>query len=113
MGLHSYYSALGAVSALLLIVVIVDQFYQRFSHKWTNEPPLLPYRIPIVGHALMFNSACTKLYKTAQYVFAITLSIFWIYAGHLCSEHFPDCKPYSLMFFGKRVYVRSLIILYV
>jgi hypothetical protein len=57
------YSILGAVSIVLLVAVIIDQAYQRLSHKWTNEPPLLPYRIPIIGHALMFTSNRFKLFK--------------------------------------------------
>lgn len=74
------------VFVMLLVGVIVDRAYQRLSHKWTNEPPLLPYRIPIIGHALMYGSNPIELFKSAE-------------------KHFRGCKPYSLLFFGKRVYV--------
>jgi len=73
MGLSTYYNVAWAVSAIALLVVIVDQAYQRFSHKLTGEPPLLPYRIPIVGHALMFSSNAKALYKTARYVTVMLL----------------------------------------
>jgi hypothetical protein len=68
MGLETYYTIVGALSAILFVGVIVDQAYQQLSHKWTNEPPLLPYRIPIIGHALMFGSDCFGLFRSAQYV---------------------------------------------
>ena len=74
MGLGTYYSIVGAVSAILLVGVIIDRFYQRLSHKWTNEPPLLPYRIPIVGHALMYGSDCFGLFKSAQCVNTVSLT---------------------------------------
>jgi hypothetical protein len=61
----------GAVSMLLLIV---DRAYERLSHKWMNEPPLLPYRIPIVGHALLYTSDYLRFFKYAEYVH--TLSYF-------------------------------------
>jgi hypothetical protein len=64
----TYYTALGFISVTILVGVIIDQAYQRLSHKWTNEPPLLPYRIPFVGHALMFRSDCFGLFRAAQYV---------------------------------------------
>lgn len=86
MGLTAYYTIVGIISVILLVGVIIDQVYQRWSHKWTNEPPLLPYRIPILGHALMFRSDCLGLFRAAQ-------------------EYFPDCKPYSLLLFGRRVYI--------
>src|ERR1700683_4501561 len=68
MGFGTYYTIVGAVSAIFFVGVIVDQAYQRLSHKWTNEPPLLPYRIPIIGHALIFGSDCFGLFSSAQYV---------------------------------------------
>lgn len=68
MGLTAYYTIVGIISVILLVGVIIDQVYQRWSHKWTNEPPLLPYRIPILGHALMFRSDCLGLFRAAQYV---------------------------------------------
>jgi hypothetical protein len=73
MGLETYYAVLGVVSVVLLVGVIVDQAYQRLSHKWTNEPPLLPYRIPIVGHALMYSSDWFGLFKSTQYANIIVL----------------------------------------
>lgn len=63
---ETYYSIAGAVSVTLLVAVILDQAYQRFSHKWTNEPPLLPYKIPIIGHALMYRSDPLGLFKAAK-----------------------------------------------
>ena len=66
MGLETYYTVGGLVSGILLVAVGIDQVYQRFSHKWTNEPPLLPYRIPIIGHALSFSSDCLALFRVAQ-----------------------------------------------
>jgi hypothetical protein len=68
MELTTYCTVLGLLSLILLAGVVIDQAYQRLSHKWTNEPPLLPYRIPIVGHALMFRSDGLGLFKAAQYV---------------------------------------------
>lgn len=104
MELHTI--TVGAISAIIL-GVIIDRAYQRLSHKWTNEPPLLPYRIPIIGHALWFGADCFGLYRTAWCVNVVPLAVFpsYIYKKPL-REYFPDCKPYSLMFFGKRVYVR-------
>lgn len=66
MGLETYYTVGGFVSVILLVAVGIDQAYQRLSHKWTNEPPLLPYRIPIIGHALSFSSDCLALFRAAQ-----------------------------------------------
>ncbi len=73
MGLSTYYTIAWAVAAIVLLVVIVDQAYQRLSHKLTGEPPLLPYRIPIVGHALMYNANSKALYKAARYVNLVLL----------------------------------------
>ncbi|KIM42710.1 hypothetical protein M413DRAFT_444378 [Hebeloma cylindrosporum] len=84
--LQTYYTVGGFISAVLLVVVGIDQAYQRFSHKWTNEPPLLPYRIPIIGHALRFTADCLGLFRAAH-------------------EYFPGSQAYSLFSFGKRVYV--------
>lgn len=56
------------LSLLLLLGVVLDQLYQRHSHKWTNEPPLLPYRIPFVGHGLMYGANKGALFKDARYV---------------------------------------------
>ena len=61
----AFETILGLVSVILFVGVVVDQAYQRLSHKWTNEPPLLPNPIPIVGHALMFRSDCFGLFKSA------------------------------------------------
>ena len=66
MGLETYYTVGAFVSMILLLAVAIDQAYQRLSHKWTNEPPLLPYRIPFIGHALSFSSDCLRLFRTAQ-----------------------------------------------
>jgi hypothetical protein len=70
MELTAFYTSV--IGFVLLAGVIIDQAYQRLSHRWTNEPPLLPYRIPIVGHVLMFRSDCLALFKAAQYVEFIT-----------------------------------------
>jgi hypothetical protein len=66
MGLGTYYTVIGYLSMILLVGVIIDQAYQRLSHKWTNEPPLLPYQLPIIGHALMFRSDPFALFRSAQ-----------------------------------------------
>ena len=78
MELSTYYTIAWTVAAAVILVVIVDQAYQRLSHKFTGEPPLFPYRIPILGHALMFNSDPKALYKAARYVNVI-LSLHRIY----------------------------------
>ena len=64
----AYSTLLGAISAILFVIVLLDRAYQRLSHKWTNEPPMLPYTIPIVGHALLYASDYTRLFKYAEYV---------------------------------------------
>ncbi|TFK62657.1 cytochrome P450 [Pluteus cervinus] len=81
-----FYTLSVSVVGVLLAVVAIDQFYQQYSHRWTNEPPFLPYRIPIVGHALAFNKDLFAVFRRAQH-------------------HFSDSRPYSLMLFGHRVYV--------
>lgn len=65
MGLAIYYTVAVVVSAILVVAVILDRIYQRMSHKWTNEPPLLPYKIPIIGHALMYESDSAALFRSA------------------------------------------------
>ena len=106
MELETYYAVGGFVSTILLVAVGVDQAYQSLSHKRTNEPPLLPYRIPIIGHALSFNSDCLRLFRTAQ---CDSSNWYLMFADFSCSEYFPGSQAYSLLSFGKRVYVRFLI----
>jgi hypothetical protein len=72
MALGTYNTIIGVVLAILAAVVI-DRLYQRLSHKWTNEPPLLPYRVPIIGHALMFGSNPVALFELAQCVNSVPL----------------------------------------
>jgi hypothetical protein len=63
----AHWIVLGALSALLAVIGI-DQIYERYSHKWTNEPPLLPYRIPVIGHALQYASNQYGFFRAAQCV---------------------------------------------
>lgn len=81
-----YATVAAGIVLFLVVVVVIDRIYQRFSHRWTNEPPLFPYTIPFVGHALMYGSDRQALFKAA-------------------SDYFPDCQPYSFLFFGQRLYV--------
>jgi hypothetical protein len=111
MGFETYSIITGVVSVIMLLGVIIDQSYQRLSHKWTNEPPLLPYRIPIIGHALTFSSHPARLFKYAQYVELFVAPRIACYNNNnmlsFHREQFPNCQAFSLMLFGKRVYVRS------
>ena len=63
-----YYTITGTISAILLVAVTIDQIYQRLSHKWTNEPPLLPYLIPIIGHGLAYGSDSEQIFRSARFV---------------------------------------------
>ncbi|KAH7098576.1 cytochrome P450 [Auriculariales sp. MPI-PUGE-AT-0066] len=74
------------VVATLLIIVVADRVWQRTHTRWTNEPPMLPYIIPFVGHGLMFGKSAHATVKKG-------------------TTHFPDLQPFSLLIFGKRVYV--------
>lgn len=64
----TFTSFLTFLAGSLLACLVLDQLYQRFSHKWTNEPPLLRYTIPFVGHALQYGADYPALFGRAQYV---------------------------------------------
>lgn len=51
-----------------------------------NEPPILPYLIPFVGHALMYRRRSIEVYNAAR-MFS------------------PDARPVSLKLMGQRVYI--------
>ncbi|KAK0486232.1 cytochrome P450 [Armillaria novae-zelandiae] len=51
-----------------------------------NEPPILPYLIPFVGHALWYRTRSIEVYNTAR-IFS------------------PDARPVSLTLVGQRIYI--------
>ena len=104
MAIQSFYHILSVIGLCLVAVLALDRLYQRFSHRWTNEPPMLPYRIPIVGHALMFGSDVFGLFRHAECVLLVPCGLDNVLT-RTDRETFPNCQPYSLMMFGKRLYV--------
>jgi hypothetical protein len=100
MALGTYNTIIGVVLAILAAVVI-DRLYQRLSHKWTNEPPLLPYRVPIMGHALMFSSNPVALFELAQCMNSVPLILLSGYDQGIILVHTP----------GTKVHVPEVIIL--
>ncbi|EJD41764.1 cytochrome P450 [Auricularia subglabra TFB-10046 SS5] len=75
-----------AVAAALVAVVAADRVWQKNQSRWSNEPPMLPYAVPFVGHALSFGRSAQKMIRQG-------------------AKQFPGHQPYSLMMFGKRVYI--------
>ncbi|KAH8813675.1 cytochrome P450 [Flagelloscypha sp. PMI_526] len=75
-----------ATAVSSIAVLITDRIYQRYSHKWTKEPPMLPYTIPFIGHALWYGRDTFSLFRHAR-------------------DYFPNGQPFSVLLFGKRVYI--------
>ncbi|KAH7098588.1 cytochrome P450 [Auriculariales sp. MPI-PUGE-AT-0066] len=64
------------VAATLLVIVVTDRVWQRTHARWTNEPPMLPYTIPFVGHGLMYGKSTLAPVKkgtclTASHIFIL------------------------------------------
>lgn len=57
-------------AAAVVLVVAADRVWQKNQSKWTNEPPMLPYTIPFVGHALSFGKSAQALIRTGACVAA-------------------------------------------
>ncbi|KAG7449707.1 cytochrome P450 [Guyanagaster necrorhizus] len=69
-------------------IAILFSLYQRRNTqaRALNEPPLLPYSIPFVGHALWYGRRSSEVYAAAR-----TFS--------------PDSRPVSITLMGQRVYI--------
>lgn len=64
---------------------------------------MLPYQIPIIRHSLLYALNYQGLFQYVEHMH--TLSDLVIALKHPHREQFPDCKPYSLMLFGKWVFI--------
>jgi len=56
-----------ATGAALVIVVVADRYYQRRAQA-SNEPPMMPYTIPFIGHGFALGRNMSGTIKNASYV---------------------------------------------
>ena len=70
-----------------------------------NEPPVLPYWIPWLGHGLSYASGSDKVFRAARYVSSEASSV-EIHPTHHSRNYTPDQGPVSIVLGGTTIYVR-------
>ncbi|KAK0459099.1 cytochrome P450 [Desarmillaria tabescens] len=73
------------ITACISILVFLHQ-RRSAQARALNEPPLLPYWIPFVGHALWYGRRSNEVYVAARFFS-------------------PDSRPVSVTLMGQRIYI--------
>ncbi|KAF8993747.1 cytochrome P450, partial [Hymenopellis radicata] len=73
-------------SASCLLTLLILRLWRESRARAKNEPPILPYWVPFLGHVFRFSKSSQDLYLAVR-------------------DFLPESKPVSLTILGQRLYV--------
>lgn len=89
----------------LLAVLWLLKARRNAAAAQNNEPPMLPYWVPWLGHGLSYASGSDKVFRAARYVPSET-SLTEVNRRCHSRNYTPDQGPVSIVLGGTTIYVR-------